>query len=84
MYESEADYNASMKAYGESQAQQEYEYQCYLDDLIEDRQFYLYALEVCQDLFNSRTFKDSGLPHSEYLSKEKLRIINNGKDVDNF
>jgi len=87
-YECEADYNAAIAAQAEAeaemQAQAEYQYQEYLESLIENKKFYLYALEICQDLLSSQTFKDSGLSALEYLTQEKARCITNTSKVSDM
>lgn len=75
----EADYQAEMDAAGqaEAEAQQaiEYEYDCYLDGLLENGQFLIYGLERCINILSSQEFKKSNMSPAEYLIDKRNRLL---------
>lgn len=76
-FESEQHYNECMAAQAEAEAhnaEQEAYYE-YLGDLLDNRQFDLYAIEICLDMLNSREFKKSGLTAQEFLSLKKVKLL---------
>lgn len=79
-YSCEEEYNEYMGFQAEQEAQAYYdmeqEYQRYLDELIESKQFYLYSLEICGYLLMSGSFSKSGLTAQEYISIKKEEYIN--------
>ena len=79
-YECEADYNASMEAYAEAEAQAYYEqeYYDYLDSLIENKEYDVYGLEICFRHLTSNQYYESGLKAHEFL-KQKIHELNNAK-----
>lgn len=76
MYSCEGEYLAAMSAQAEAEAEMEQyrQYQEYLDNLIEAKQFELFSIEYCLDLLMSRDFKKSGLTPQQYLSKKKEQL----------
>ena len=87
-FESEQHYNECMAAQAEGEAYNEEQraYYEYLGDLLDNRLFDLYAIEVCLDMLNSTAFKKSGKTAQEFLihkkqtmqSSRELPIINIG------
>ena len=77
MYSCEGEYLAAMSAQGEAEAEMEQyrQYQEYLDNLIEAKQFDLYGVEYCLDLLMSKDFGKSGLTPQQYLSKKKEQLL---------
>ena len=77
-FESEQHYNECMSAQAEAEGQALHEQQCayneYLQDLIDGGEFELYAIEVCLDMLNSRTFEKSGLTAQAFLTSKKQAI----------
>lgn len=75
----EADYRAEMEAQaqaqGEYEAEAAHEYEKYLDGLIDNKQYQLFAIEICQDYLNSIEFRDSKLTALEFLSLKKERLL---------
>ena len=82
-FESEQHYNECMAAQAEGEAhnaEQEAYYE-YLGDLLDNRQFDLYAIEICLDMLNSREFKKSGLTPQEFLSFKKEKLSQPKEDI---
>ena len=82
-FESEQHYNECMSAQAEAEGQALHEQQCayneYLQDLIDGGEFELYAIEVCLDMLNSRSFEKSGLTAQEFLTQKKQTIQSSGE-----
>lgn len=72
-FESEQHYNEVMSAQAEGEAYNDAQcaYHEYLGDLLDNRQFELYAIEICLDMLNSRTFKKSGQAAQAFLTSKK-------------
>ena len=74
----EADYNAQMQAQGDAAMQyhleQEYKYEQYLDNLIETKQFDLFAIEKCLDLYNKFTYSFKESSFISYLNDLKTKL----------
>lgn len=68
-YSCQEEYEACMGGAGEAEAAAGYEE--YLSQLLTDGQYYLWALEVAQDLVSSQAFKKSGLTAEGYVLKVK-------------
>jgi len=78
MYSCQEEYDAAMSA--QAEAEDEYsaaiEFELYMCELLDKKQFDLFALEItCQHL-HSKRFKDSGLSAVEYLTLLKTDLIN--------
>lgn len=69
----QADYEAEMASAG--QAEYENQYNDYLQTLLNDKQYYLFALEIIADELQSQRFKKSGLKPVDYLFQEKARLL---------
>ena len=74
---SEEDYYGSMQG-----PDQQMQYEEYLNDLTKSGNYELFAVEVCQDYFNSNHFKTSGLTEIEYLSWKKNQLTQPCEDAD--
>jgi len=74
-FESEGEYNDYMQAQGEAEqeAQAMQEYHKYLDSLIDDKKYELHAIEVVQDLINSKWNGKDDI--KEFLSIEKAKLM---------
>ena len=86
-YESEADYNAAMCGQAESEmqyfAEQEQQYNEYLDGLIESKQYKVFGVEICLDFLNSKEFDISGLTPQQFLSHKKEQMLHPKSEVSN-
>jgi hypothetical protein len=71
----QADYAAEMEAQAAGEAEAAAGYEEYLQQLLNDGQHYLWALEIMQDMFSSTDFKRSGLSAEEYISKKKAKFL---------
>ena len=78
-YECEADYNAAMAAQAESEAQyyaeEQQQYNEYLDNLIESKQYQVFGIEICLDFLNSKEYEKSGLTPQQFLSYKKEQLL---------
>jgi hypothetical protein len=74
MTQEQYEYEAAYAAQAEAEYQAEMEYYAYLDKLIEDRQYQLYAIEIALRMLNSVEFAGSGLSEKDYLDIERKRL----------
>lgn len=74
--DAQAEYEAGLAA--QAQAQAEYEeqmaYEEYLGNLLETKEYKLFALEVVLDMLNSKDFIASNLPAKEYLDNKRHKL----------
>jgi len=73
-FESEQEYNEQMQGQAEQEQDEKEEYDMYLDKLLKDGNFDLYAIEVVQDLINVKYPKAYEEVHN-FLSLEKAKLI---------
>lgn len=76
----EADYQAEMgdaaQAEYEAQMEIEYQYECYLDDLLNNGKFLIYGLEKCIGILSSVEFKNSTMTAIEFLIYKRNNLFN--------
>jgi len=77
-FENEQHYNEAMNANAQAEAEymQEMQYQQFLNDLIANREYKLFAIYAALDLLHESEFKNSGLSPQEYLVQKKNELEN--------
>jgi len=74
MTQEQWEYESGYAAQAEAEYQAEMEYYAYLDKLIEDEQYQLYAVEIALDMLNSKEFTNSGMSPKDWLAAERERL----------
>lgn len=71
------EYEQGMAAQAEAEYQAELEYFQYLDELLENKQYDLHAVEIALNMLNSKEYANSNLNHKQFLEQKRIELQNN-------